>query len=108
MKKLSVLFMAIAAFVVVLAACAKGNNESDNKKIVVAATPTPHGQVAKKAGEIMKKKGYEVEIREVNDYKIPNKLLDKGDVDANLFQHVPYLKAEQKSHGYQIEEVGKV
>ncbi|PWZ97622.1 methionine ABC transporter substrate-binding protein, partial [Staphylococcus pseudintermedius] len=31
-----------------------------------------------------------------------------GDVDANLFQHVPYLKAEQKSHGYQIEEVGKV
>lgn len=78
------------------------------KKIVVAATPTPHGQVAKKSWRNHEEKGYEVEIREVNDYKIPNKLLDKGDVDANLFQHVPYLKAEQKSHGYQIEEVGKV
>lgn len=108
MKKLSVLFTVIAALVLVLAACGKGSNESDSKKIVVAATPTPHGQVARKAGEILKKKGYEVEVREVNDYKIPNKLLDKGDVDANLFQHVPYLKAEQKSHGYQIEEVGKV
>lgn len=39
---------------------------------------------------------------------MPNKLLDKGDVDANFFQHVPYLKAEKKSHGYKIEELGKV
>ena len=38
---------------------------------------------------------------------MPNKLLDKGDVDANFFQHVPYLK-EKKSHGYKIEELGKV
>ena len=39
---------------------------------------------------------------------MPNKLLDKGDVDANFFQHVPYLNAEKKSHGYKIEELGKV
>jgi D-methionine transport system substrate-binding protein len=41
--------------------------------------------------EEMKKKGYDLEVKEVNDYKVPNKLLDKGDVDANFFQHVPYL-----------------
>src|SRR5699024_3196052 len=40
--------------------------------------------------------------------KVPNKLLDKGDVDANFFQHVPYLKAERNDHNYNIEEVGKV
>ena len=56
----------------------------------------------------MKKKGYDLEVKEVNDYKVPNKLLDKGDVDANFFQHVPYLNAEKKSHGYKIEELGKV
>ena len=43
----------------------------------------------------MKKKGYDLEVKEVND-KVPNKLLDKGDVDANFFQHVPYLNAERK------------
>ena len=56
----------------------------------------------------MKKKGYDLEIKVVNDYKVPNKLLDKGDVDANFFQHVPYLKAERDDHNYNIEEVGKV
>lgn len=56
----------------------------------------------------MKEKGYDLEVKTVNDYKVPNKLLDKGDVDANLFQHVPYLKAEKATHGYKIEEVGKV
>ena len=61
----------------------------------------------KKAKEQLKKKGYDLEVKEVNDYKVPNKLLDKGDVDANFFQHVPYLKAEKKSHGYKIEELGK-
>ena len=62
----------------------------------------------KKAKEQLKKKGYDLEVKDRNDYKVPNKLLDKGDVDANFFQHVPYLKAEKKSHGYKIEELGKV
>ena len=109
MKKLTLLLTSIAVFALVLTGCGQDKtSKADDKKIVVAATPTPHGEIAKKAGEIMKKKGYDVQIREVNDYKIPNKLLDKGDVDANLFQHVPYLKEEKKSHGYKIEEVGKV
>ena len=53
-------------------------------------------------------KGLRFKNKTVNDYKVPNKLLDKGDVDANFFQHVPYLKAERKDHNYNIEEVGKV
>ena len=51
----------------------------------------------KKAKEQLKKKGYDLEVKEVNDYKVPNKLLDKGDVDANFFQHVPYLKEKEES-----------
>ncbi|MBI5974108.1 MetQ/NlpA family ABC transporter substrate-binding protein [Staphylococcus canis] len=109
MKKLLKVTTILTAIVLLLAACGQNKSgEKDDKKIVVAATPTPHGQVVKKAAEQLKDKGYKVEVREVNDYKIPNKLLDEGDVDANMFQHVPYLNAEKKSHGYKIEEVGKV
>src|SRR5699024_1485219 len=80
----------------------------ENKKITIATSPAPHGEVLKHAKDEMKKKGYDLEIKVVNDYKVPNKLLDKGDVDANFFQHVPYLKAERDDHNYNIEEVGKV
>lgn len=105
MKKwLSVI--SILVLVIVLTGC--GKDKEDSKKITVAASPAPHGDVLKKAKEQLKKKGYDLEVKEVNDYKVPNKLLDKGDVDANFFQHVPYLKAEKKNHGYKIEELGKV
>ncbi|EHJ08079.1 MetQ/NlpA family ABC transporter substrate-binding protein [Staphylococcus simiae] len=105
MKKLITVFL-LSILVISLAAC--GSKSSDDKKITVAASPAPHGDVLKYAKEQMKKKGYDLEVKIVNDYKVPNKLLDKGDVDANFFQHVPYLKAEKRSHGYDIEEVGKV
>ncbi|MBH9580385.1 methionine ABC transporter substrate-binding protein [Staphylococcus felis] len=108
MKKLLNLVTLMVVIVVLLVACGQSESSSEDKTIVVAATPTPHGEVVKKAAEQLKDKGYKVEVREVNDYKIPNKLLDKGDVDANMFQHVPYLNAEKQSHGYKIEEVGKV
>ncbi|PTJ53308.1 methionine ABC transporter substrate-binding protein [Staphylococcus simulans] len=104
MKKVSSL-IGLLVLLVVLAACGKGG---DKEKITVAASPAPHGEVLEHAKKAMKDKGYDLEVKVVNDYKVPNKLLDKGDVDANLFQHVPYLKAERKSHGYKIEEVGKV
>ncbi|MEN2050793.1 MetQ/NlpA family ABC transporter substrate-binding protein [Staphylococcus hominis] len=97
MKKL-IGMISIVLVIITLTAC--GNQKEDNKKITVAASPAPHGDVLKK--------GYDLEVKEVNDYKVPNKLLDKGDVDANFFQHVPYLNAEKKSHGYKIEELGKV
>ncbi|RIM74792.1 methionine ABC transporter substrate-binding protein, partial [Staphylococcus xylosus] len=93
---------------IVLAACGNSNGKDRDKKITIAASPAPHGEVLKHAKEEMKKQGYDLEVKTVNDYKVPNKLLDKGDVDANFFQHTPYLKAEKKDHNYDIEEVGKV
>ena len=105
MKKwLSVI--SILVLVIVLAGC--GKDKEDNKKITVAASPAPHGDVLKKAKEQLKKKGYDLEVKEVNDYKVPNKLLDKGDVDANFFQHTPYLNTESKEKGYKIESAGNV
>ena len=97
----------LVCFAAILVACGS-SKDKENKKITIATSPAPHGEVLKHAKDEMKKKGYDLEIKVVNDYKVPNKLLDKGDVDANFFQHVPYLKAERDDHNYNIEEVGKV
>ena len=53
------------------------DNKEASKTITVAATPAPHGDVLKHAQEAMKKKGYDLKVKIVNDYKVPNKLLDK-------------------------------
>ena len=64
-------------------------------KIVVGASPTSR-EILEKAKPLLKKKGYDLEIKTINDYTTPNKLLDKGELDANYFQHVPYLKLKVK------------
>lgn len=107
MKKL-IMIGSLFLLTIILAACGKSNGEKEDKEITIAASPAPHGEVLEHAKKEMKKKGYDLEIKTVNDYKVPNKLLDKGDVDANFFQHTPYLKAEKNDHNYKIEEVGKV
>ena len=106
MKKLLSLVL-VLTLTVVLAACGKGGDEKD-KKIVVGASPAPHAEILEKAKPLLEKKGYDLEIKTINDYTTPNKLLDKGELDANYFQHVPYLKTESKEKGYKIEDAGKV
>jgi len=101
MKKLISLAI-LVFFTIILVACSSSNGK-ENKKVTIATSPAPHGEVLKHAKDEMKKEGYDLEIKVVNDYKVPNKLLDKGDVDANFFQHVPYLKAEKNDHNYNIE-----
>ena len=60
-------------------------------KISVAASPTPHAEILNIVKPILAEKGIELEIIEFTDYVQPNMVVDAGDVDANYFQHVPYL-----------------
>lgn len=106
-------FLSIAVILVlsvVLVAC--GNNDSksskEDKKIVVGASPAPHAEILEKAKPILEKEGYDLEIKTINDYTTPNKLLDAGELDANFFQHTPYLDTEKKDKGYKIESAGNV
>lgn len=102
MKKLFGLIL-VLTFAVVLAACGNGNKSgSDDKKITVGASPAPHAEILEKAKPLLEKKGYELDIKTINDYTTPNKLLDKGEIDANYFQHTPYLNTEKKDKGYKI------
>ncbi|WP_214336205.1 MetQ/NlpA family ABC transporter substrate-binding protein [Staphylococcus arlettae] len=105
MKKiLSLAFVLVLS--VVLAAC--GNSEGKDKKITVGASPSPHAEILEQAKPLIEDKGYDLEIKTINDYTTPNKLLDKGELDANYFQHTPYLETEKKSKKYKIESAGDV
>jgi len=99
MKKSIALLLVFTLAITMLAGCGS-KNASGSKKIVVGATPVPHAEILNVAKEVLQKKGYELEIKEFTDYVQPNLSLQSGDLDANFFQHTPYLNdfnAEQKT-----------
>lgn len=106
MKKILSL-VSVAALALLLAACGGGGDEKD-KTITVGASPAPHAEILEKAEPLLEDKGYKLKIKTINDYTTPNKLLDKGEIDANFFQHTPYLKTEKEDKGYKVESAGNV
>ena len=76
--------------------------------ITVAASPTPHAEILAVAGEILAAKDITLDIREFNDYVVPNTVVEDGTVDANYFQHVPYLDDFNKEQGTHIVSVSAV
>ncbi|MBE6015792.1 MAG: ABC transporter substrate-binding protein [Lachnospiraceae bacterium] len=95
-KKIAAVVMAGAFVCGMMTGCgASGSGASSSaaskKKITVAATPTPHGEILAKAKEAFEKQGYQLEIKEFTDYVMPNNVVDSGEIDCNFFQHKPYL-----------------
>ena len=76
--------------------------------ITVAASPAPHAEILTVAGEILAAKDITLDIREFNDYVVPNTVVEDGTVDANYFQHVPYLDDFNKEQGTHIVSVSAV
>ncbi len=72
------------------------------KKIVVGASPAPHAEILKAAKDVLAQKGYELEILEYVDYIQPNLALESGDLDANYFQHLPYLESFNEENGTKL------
>lgn len=68
------------------------SSSKENKTIRVGASPAPHAQILEVCKEPLAKKGYTLEIVEFTDYVLPNQALDSGDLEANFFQHTPYLQ----------------
>ncbi|GAW92422.1 MetQ/NlpA family ABC transporter substrate-binding protein [Calderihabitans maritimus] len=65
--------------------------KQETVKLVVGATPVPHAEILEAAKPLLAEKGIELEIKEFTDYVLPNQALADGELDANYFQHVPYL-----------------
>lgn len=76
--------------------------------IVVGASPTPHAEILEIAAEVLAKEGITLEIKEFTDYVLPNTALEGGDLDANYFQHQPYLDDFNAKNGTSIVSAGAI
>lgn len=106
-KKISVLTAAaVLALSTILTACSgKGG---DAKLIRIGATVTPHSEILEQVKENLATSGYQLDIVIYNDYVLPNTALEDGELDANFFQHGPYLEDFNKENGTHIVSVAPV
>jgi D-methionine transport system substrate-binding protein len=80
-----------------------GEQDGDITKLNVGVSPVPHGDILKFVDDnLAEEAGLDLEITEYTDYTLPNKALTDGDIDANYFQHKPYLDSEIEGQGYDI------
>ena len=80
----------------------------NGETITVAASPTPHAEILEVAKEILAAKGITLDIQVYNDYVVPNTVVDDGTVDANYFQHLPYLEDFNAQNGTHIVSVSAI
>ncbi|MBT2385204.1 MetQ/NlpA family ABC transporter substrate-binding protein [Streptomyces sp. ISL-11] len=119
--KLTAAVAAAAALTLGLSACSapsdtsssssekKGKDADPTAKLTVAASPTPHGDILKYVRDnLAEKAGLKLEVREFQDYVLPNTATQNGEVDANFFQHKPYLDDFNKKNKTDIVPVVNV
>lgn len=121
MKKLSKLLLLALVSTLTLTACG-GSGEKDTKAdqaadetaqgtssvLKIGASPQPHAVILNSVKDKLAQEGVELEIVELDDYVIPNTSLEDGEIDANYFQHLPYLEEFNQSHSTHIVSVAGV
>lgn len=113
MKKITSLILALvlAFSLVSLSACGgKTNNDNtasgDDKVITVGASATPHAEILEQVKQVLADEGYELKIVTYDDYVLPNQALADGTLDANYFQHKPYLDSFNAKNGTSLVSAG--
>ena len=96
---------ALLTAVVIMGTFAACSSDSDDKTITVGASVTPHSEILAVAQEILVEKGYTLEIKIFNDYILPNTATESGELDANYFQHQPYLDHFNAEHGTNLVSI---
>ena len=108
-KRFSIIAALLVLTLGILTACGGGGDSSSaDKTIKVAASPTPHAEILNSISEALAADGWTLEVVEFDDYVQPNVATTDGDVDANYFQHVPYLDQYNAENGTDLVAVGNV
>jgi D-methionine transport system substrate-binding protein len=76
--------------------------------ITVAASPTPHAEILEAAKPILAEQGWTLEVTVFDDYILPNQVVDSGELDANYFQHIPYLDEFNAERGTHLVNAGGI
>ncbi|ANU12565.1 Methionine ABC transporter substrate-binding protein [Planococcus halocryophilus Or1] len=93
----------------VLAGCGNGGaSEEESATLRVGASNVPHAEILEKAKPMLEEQGIDLEIETYQDYILPNKDLESGEIDANYFQTVPYLETQIADNGYEFENAGGI
>ena len=113
MKKITYLLLALVLAIGTLTACGSSDKESGTKEaagktIKVAASATPHAIILEEAKTLLKKQGWDLEIKVFDDYVQPNNVVESGEFDANYFQHIPYLENFNKEKGTHLVNAGGI
>lgn len=109
-------FLLISVVVLALAACGSAEDEKttgeggkeESKTITIGASNGLHDIILEQAKPILAEEGIELDIKPYQDYVMPNQDLESGDLDANYFQHIPYLETEIKDKGYDFVNAGGI
>ena len=96
MKKIISLVLALTLALALFASC--GEKKLSEKTIIVGASATPHAEILEQVKEALAAEGYTLEIKIFDDYVLPNIALQDGEIDANYFQHTPYLNSFNASN----------
>lgn len=113
-KKLSVVAAsALCALALFVAGCgsstpAGGSESTQNTVLTVGVTPVPHGEILNAVKPLLAKDGIDLKIVEFTDYVKPNLALNDKELDANFFQHGPYMDEFNNEHGTELVSVCKV
>lgn len=108
MKKTLLVILTLLLLIGIFAGCSSKGAKPNDGKIVIGASVTPHAQILKQTEQMLKDKGIELEIVEFTDYVQPNKAVDEGSLDANYFQHQPYLDQFNKDNGTKVVPVASI
>lgn len=100
----------LGASILALAACGSegGSSSGDDTTLTVGASNVPHAEILEQVKPILEEQGIELEIETYQDYVLPNQDLDSGDLDANYFQHIPYLESQIADNGYDFVNAGGI
>jgi D-methionine transport system substrate-binding protein len=108
-KKLSIVLFILLLLTLTGCGTKKAAVTPNNKKIIkVGASPVPHAEILEQVKPILAKEGYDLQIIVFTDYVTPNKALVSGDLDANFFQHIPYLENFNKENHTDLTYTVKV
>ncbi len=112
MKRSLTLVLLVLLTLFLVAGCAGNespeNGESELTPITVGATPAPHAEILEVVKPLLLEKGYDLQIVDYVDYVQPNLAVDSGDIDANYFQHQPYLDDFNNEKGTDLVSIAAV
>ena len=106
MKKTLAIILAPVLCLGVLAGC--GGSKQEAVTIKVGASPTPHAEILEQVKDVLAEQGITLEIVEYTDYVQPNEAVESGDLDANYFQHTPYMNTFNADNGTHLVSVAAI